>query len=359
MRIFIVSIILSLTVSCKDSNESTTPTMETISESVYASGVVRSKNQYQVFSTVPGLIQEILVSEGDMVKAGDPILKLRNEPSKLNLINSKLAVDYADIKVNADKLNEAKANEELARSKMKNDSLLYDRQRNLWAQGIGSKVELEQRALVYKSSTTSYQATRIRHDDLKRQLEFASNQAKTNLRISTTLAGDYVIRSETNGKIYKILKEKGELVNTQSPVAIVGDANEFMMELKIDEYDIARIKKSQRVLFAMDSYQGTVFEAVVDNVEPLMNEQSRSFTVNASFITKPAVLYPNLSVEANIIIQTKEKALTIPRDYLIGDSMVMMTNQELRKVSVGLKDFQKVEIQSGLTAGDIIYKPNQ
>ena len=332
--------------------------METISESVYASGVVKSKNQYQVFSTVSGLIQEILVKEGDVVKAGDALMKLRNDPSKLNLLNSKLAVDYADVKANADKLKEARANEELAKSKMKNDSLLSERQRNLWAQGIGSKVELEQRELVYKSSITAYQASRIRHDDLRRQLEFASDQAKNNLRISTTLAGDYIIRSETNGKIYKILKEKGELVNTQSPVAIVGDADEFLIELKIDEYDISRIKTNQRVLFTMDSYKGKVFEAVVGNVEPLMNEQSRSFTVNANFMTKPTVLYPNLSVEANIVIQVKERALTIPPDYLIGDSMVVMANQELRKVSVGLKDYQKVEIQSGLTAGDIIFKPN-
>ena len=104
--------------------------------------------------------------------------------------------------------------------------------------------------------------------------------------------------------------------------------------------------------------KGKVFEAKVAKMEPLMNEQSRSFTVDADFVTKPVLLYPNLSVEANIVIQSKEKALTIPRIYLISDSMVMLPNHEIKKVSIGLKDYKKVEIENGLTANDVIYKPN-
>ncbi len=108
----------------------------------------------------------------------------------------------------------------------------------------------------------------------------------------------------------------------------------------------------------MDSYKGQVFEALVTKIEPLMNEQSRSFTVNAKFISKPAILYPNLSVEANIVINTKEKALTIPRNYLIGDSVVLVNKDERRRVTIGLRDYQKVEILNGLSASDVIYKPN-
>jgi HlyD family secretion protein len=358
MKIFFTFSIILIASSCKHDNEKTSPTVQSISESVYASGIVKSKNQYQVYSTVSGLIQEILVSEGDVVKKGDPIMKLLNEPSKLNAINAKLSADYADLKVNADKLSEAKANTELAQSKMKNDSLLFERQRNLWMQGVGSKVDFEQRELAYKSSTTNYQSAHIRYDELRRQIEFASNQAKTNLKISTTLAGDYIIKSDVDGMVYKILKEKGEFANTLNPLAIVGDANEFMIEMKIDEYDISRIRVNQKVLLTMDSYKGHVFEAKIDKIEPLMNEQSRSFTVDAIFITKPPTLYPNLSLEANIVIQSKEKALTIPRSYLIGDSMVMLRKREMKKVLVGLKDYNRVEIESGLTANDVIYKPN-
>jgi HlyD family secretion protein len=344
-------------ISCGKKVESTSPSVESISESVYASGIVKSRNQYQVYSTVNGMIQEILVTEGDAVKKGDPLMRVLNEPSKLNNYNAKLAADFADIFANSDKINEAKVTMDLALSKLKNDSLLFSRQKNLRAQSVGTVVELEQRELAFKTSKASYEVALFRYRELKRQLDFASRQSKTNLKITNALAGDYVIRAETNGKVYKVLKEKGEFANTLNPVAIVGDDKDFVIEMKVDEYDIARIKNNQRVLFTMDSYKGKVFEASVEKIEPLMNEDSRSFTVKAIFVTKPDVLYPNLSVEANIVILTKAKALTIPRGYLISDSLVLVNETEKRKVKVGLMDYQKVEIVRGLTSADKVYKP--
>ena len=108
----------------------------------------------------------------------------------------------------------------------------------------------------------------------------------------------------------------------------------------------------------MDSYKGEVFYAVVETIEPLMNEQSRAFIVKSEFVTRPPVLYPNLSIEANIIIRSKNKVLIVPRTYLIGDSMVKLNNGKLRKIIIGLKDYQKVEIISGLTVHDVIKKPS-
>ena len=88
-----------------------------------------------------------------------------------------------------------------------------------------------------------------------------------------------------------------------------------------------------------------------------MNERSRSFTVEAVFITKPTALFPNLTVEANVIIQTKNDAITIPVDYLINDSLVMLSSGEKKKLVTGLKDYRKVEILSGLSTADVIIKP--
>ena len=88
-----------------------------------------------------------------------------------------------------------------------------------------------------------------------------------------------------------------------------------------------------------------------------MNERSKSFTVEAEFVNQPPTLFPNLTCEANIVIQQKDKALTIPRVCLVEDSYVLLANKERRKVTTGLKDYQKVEILSGLTTNDIILKP--
>ncbi len=345
--------------ACKKQAEKTQPTLERITESVYASGIIKSKNQYQVYATTIGLIQKILVKEGDLVKKGDPLFIVQNETSKLNAENAKLSADFADRNTTGDRLNELLGTIEAARSKMLNDSLLLQRQRGLWAQQIGSKVELEQRELAYTNSANNYEAAVFRYKDLKKQLGFAAAQSKKLLSISNTIAQDYTIRSQTDGRVYSISKELGEIVNTQTPVAIIGDAEQFVTELQIDEVDIVRIKKGQRVLLTLDSYKGQVFEAAIAKIDPIMNERSRTFTVEAEFTQKPPVLYPNLSAEANILIQSKEKALTIPRVYLVQDSLVILENKEQRKVVIGLKDYQKAEILSGLSGTETILKPEK
>ena len=127
--------------------------------------------------------------------------------------------------------------------------------------------------------------------------------------------------------------------------------------MQIDEYDVAKVKPGQKVLLVMDSYKGEVFEAIVSKVNPIMNERSKSFTIEAQFVKQPALLYPNLTAEANIVIETKQDALTIPRSYLLNDSQVLVGKDKKQQVVTGLKDYQKVEILKGIKATDFIYKP--
>jgi multidrug efflux pump subunit AcrA (membrane-fusion protein) len=229
----------------------------------------------------------------------------------------------------------------------------------LWAQQVGTQDALEQRELAYKNSTTAYETAMLKYRDLKKQLNFAAKQSQKNVQITATISDDYTITSKINGKVYDILKENGEMVTTQSPVAIIGDADSFYLELQVDEYDIAKIKLGQKTMLTLDSYKGQNFEAIISKIDPIMDEQSRSFTIEATFTKQPQTLYPNLTTEANILIQTKQKVLTIPRNYLIDDTYVMMENKEKRKVNIGLKDYQRVEILSGITADDFIINPKK
>jgi len=355
---FVVAIVV-LMFACKTKQEKTTAVVEGITESVYASGIVKSKNQYQVYATVNGILNEILVTEGAVVKKGDALFKLQNVTAQLNKENAQLAAEFADIGNNVDKLNELKVNIELAKSKLSNDSLLLERQKSLWSQKIGSQLELEQRELAYKNSVTAYESAQLRYLDLKKQIEFSSKQSKKNLQISSNISGDYTIKSEIDGRVYIVYKQQGELVTPQMPLAIVGAADEFVVDLQVDEYDVAKIKIGQKVLLTLDSYKGQVFEAMVSKVKPMMSDRTRSFTIEAAFVKRPEVLYPNLTVEANIVIQTNEKALTIPRNYLVEDSFVLDANNNKKAVIVGLKDYHKAEILKGLSEGETILKPTE
>lgn len=355
MKQFLAPLLIGLTFySCKNKQEQAQATVEDISESVYASGTVKSKNQYQVFSTVNGIIQDILVNEGELVSKGTPIIRILNVASKLNAENAQLAANLAN--ANQDKLNELKANIEIAKIKMKNDSVLAARQKILWSQQVGTLVELEQREFVYKNSLTMYEVALLRYNDVKKQLNATAQQSINNLQISSTLQDDFTIKSETDGKLYAVLKEKGELVSPLSPLAVIGSADDFVLELQVDENDITKIKQGQKIIITLNSYKDQTFEAKVEKVNTIMNERSRSFTIEAVFVRKPPTLYANLSVEANIVLQTKQKAITIPRSYLVDETYVLNESGDKVKVKVGLKDYQKVEILEGISANDVVVK---
>lgn len=358
---FNISIIFLLIaiISCKKKAEKIHPSIENISESVYASGSLKSKNQYQVFANVNGIIQNILVSEGDTVKEGTPLLTISNETSKLNTENAKLAADFSDYSANSAKLNELKVNIDLAKSKMQNDSILLNRQKILWSQQVGSKLDLEQKELAFENSKTLYEASSLRYIDLKKQISFTSQQSKTNLQISRKNENDFTVKSEISGRVYILFKEKGEMINTQTPLAVLGDADDFILELQVDEYDIVKVKKGQNILVTLDSYKGQIFEASVTKVNPIMNERSKTFTVEAAFVKQPPTLYPNLTLEANIIIQIKKNVLTLPRKFVIDDEFVIKENGNKVKIQIGLKDYKKVEIISGISEKDELVIPSK
>jgi len=359
MKFLAYALALLLLVSCKTSEEKTKPSLEKITESVYASGVVKSRKQYQVFSSVNGLIKEVYVNEGDLVKKGDPLFRLSDLTATLNVENARIAAAYGSVAANADKLNEVKIEIENAKAKMENDASLVERQRNLWSQGIGTKNELDQRELAYKNSTNSYTAAKLRYKQVEKQLNLQAKQTSKAVEIYSSTMGDFTVRSEFNGRVYSVIKKQGEMATPQVALALIGEANAFTLELQVDEYDIARVKPGQKVLLSMDSYKDKNFTAVVEKINPAMNSLSKSFTIDAGFVISPPALYPNLTTEANIIIRVKDNALTIPRNYLTADDHVILENKEKRKVTTGLKDYLKVEILSGLGPNDVIIKPTE
>jgi len=352
--LFISSLFL---ISCSKKAETIKPVLAPISESIYASGLVKSQNQYQAFATVNGIIQDVLLQEGDTVKKGTAILTIVNDAQRLSKENAELAANFADLNVNQGKLNDAQQNIELTQRKLKNDSSLLARQQVLWQQNIGSKVELEQRELAFQNSKSALFSARVKFEDLKRQLVLNAAQSQKTLQISSRLASDFTLRSDIDGIVYQLPKKKGELVTAQTPLAIIGDAQHFVLEMQVDEYDILKVEKGLKVLVTMDSYKGKVFDAIVTKIDPLMNERSKTFLVEATFTEAPKRLYPNVSFEANIILQTKDKALLVPRTYVINDSFVLKENGEKVGVKTGLKDYKMIEILSGISAEDELINP--
>jgi multidrug efflux pump subunit AcrA (membrane-fusion protein) len=79
--------------------------------------------------------------------------------------------------------------------------------------------------------------------------------------------------------------------------------------------------------------------------------------VNAEFNQMPPVLYPNLTVEANILIRTKKGALTVPTSYITGNNKILLGSGDTAVIVTGIANMQWTEVTAGLEPGQPIYRP--
>jgi multidrug efflux pump subunit AcrA (membrane-fusion protein) len=348
-------------ISCKEKLDKTKPTIGDITESVYASGVIKSENQYTVFSTVSGVLNKIDVVVGQSISNGQLLFELENDKAELNTQNARLTYQLSqnENRFIQDKIAEMELKVQLARDKLLVDKSLYDRNERIKQYNVISEIEFEKVELAYKSSQLNLKTAQKQLSQLKLQLNFDQNKNNILLKIGQKTQNDYLIKSAFSGQIFDVLVKDGAVITPQTPLAIIGKQNAFLIELEVDENDMAKILPNQQILVTLDSYKNQVFEAKVAKIYPIMKEQSRTFKIEAHFIKLPKKLYPNLSAEANIVIKTKKNAMTIPKDYLLKGDSIQVNETEKRKVKIGLSDYQKVEILEGLDAIEFIYKSKE
>lgn len=357
-RVTGIMIILFLFKSCTKKEEKILPVLTSITESVYASATIQPDSLYSAFASVNGIVDKIFVEEGDLVKKGDPIMQIINSNPKLVSENARLAYQLAqkNYSGNADILSNIEKEIDAAQLTYKNDSVNFFRQQHLWDLKIGSKVEYDSRKLAYQLSRNNLLMLKNKYARTKNELSVQLNQAKNNYLNTLITTEDFTVKSEINGKVYSLYKEIGEIVTPAAPVAAIGNTNDFVIELLIDEVDIVKIDLGQPVFVSLDSYKDQVFKAKISKIYPKKDERNQTFLVEAIFEERPVKLYAGLAGEANVVVEMKENTLTIPKDYLVeGDSV--KTENGLVQVEVGLQSMDTVEILSGISSSTWIYKP--
>jgi len=346
--------------SCENKMEKIVPKKTALTESVYSSVTIQPDSLYQAYASVGGILDKNLVEEGDSVFKGTPISQIINTNPKLNSDNAKLALQLAQENYSGSSAVLKGLEDEIhaATLSFQSDSVNYSRQKRLWNQKIGSKVEFDNRKLAYELSRNNLNLLKSRYDRTKNELMTQLQQAQNNYKSSQVTTRDFTIRSKVNGKVYGLFKESGEIVSSMEPLASIGSVDTFLIEMLVDEVDIVRIQVHQKVLLTLDAYHDKVFEASISKIYPRKDERLQTFKVEALFVNPPEVLYPGLSGEGNIIIAQRDNAVVIPKSYLIEGNKVQTANG-LIELELGLQNLDQVEILSGIDETVEIIKPEK
>ncbi|MFT5167591.1 MAG: HlyD family secretion protein [Saprospiraceae bacterium] len=357
-QITLVSIIVLLFNSCSEEPTQIKPSYGTMTESVYASVTVQPEDMYHIYSAAAGILSKVFVKEGDLVKTDQILAQITTTNPKINIESAELNVKFSRENYLGQTAILTSIEDEIkaVKEQLSLDSLNYFRQRNLWDQNIGSKFELENKKLKYELTKNNLEILKKKYQQTELELENNYKQSQTALKKAQSTLSDYFISAKINGTVYSLLKNEGESINQQEPFAQVGKSDSFIIEMLIDEVDIARIDLAQQVLITLDAYVGQVFEAVITKIYPLKDTRTQTFKIEGKFNQAPPKLYAGLSGEANIVLSTKKNTMTIPLEYLINNNSVKTTKGET-EIEIGMRNLGYIEIISGIDTGTVIIKP--
>ncbi|HYG49750.1 MAG TPA: HlyD family efflux transporter periplasmic adaptor subunit [Flavobacteriales bacterium] len=362
MKLFLPAVPFIFLYSCGTRTTTVNPVYMPVTEAVYASGNIYPENEYKVYANADGILLKAFVAEGDSVRTNQVMFHIENEVQDVRSRNaaeiySTAVENYGE---NSPALMEMKSALHTAKTKLANDSLNFTRYEALFKKNATSQSELDRMKLAYTSSRNDYEMKKNALQKLRNQLFVELQNAETQYRSSSIENANFSVKSLLNGMVYEVYKKKGESVRRGEPVALIGDSKRIYARLVVDELDVARIKKGQQVLIRIDYDKEKIYKATVSKIYPKLSKEDQSFRVDAVFNDdQPPVLY-GLTLEANIVISEKSKALTIPKSVIQeGDSVLVLENGEERKIKIkrGIENLELAEVVSGLTEkSEIIVK---
>ncbi len=338
---------------------------------VTANGEIRPRNFFNLTAEVPGRVIEIYVKEGDVVKAGTPLLKI--DPTQLSSeVESGAAqiqaaqADYQNALVQIDaarnnvlnvqaSLAAARYDLERARSDLAFAEEEYKRQLKLLEEGITSRSNFERVQSNYRAAQALVQAQQqrvnqleIQHRDAQIRVRQAESQARTaearirQLKATYRSALDRLQKTEQkapiDGVITSLPVRPGQFVLASfqtTPLLTIADMVEINVEVQVDETDITSVRAGQKAKIKVDALSGQELEGVVSEVgrAPIprpgqelavasaTGQEARDFKVVIRLVNlAPEVrerLRPGMSATATITTDARENVIAVPQSALV------------------------------------------
>ena len=345
-------VFLLILVSCKGGKKTTFPVRKDLTQAVYASGKLFPLNHYKVYSKFPGYVKAVHVKVGSLVKAGDPLLTIRNEQSEFSVETAKNTMELAtkNSSPNSPLLQGLKNDMNAQRTKYDLDSVNYFRYASLLKQQAATQAQTDQAKSQFEISRQAWFRSIFNFQSTLERLKTEASNAELQYKTLLVNKNEYVILADQDGMVYDIDISLSDMVSLQKPLMEIGDANQFELELNIDETDIFLVRPGQKVAFTVDAYKDEVFTASVKEIYPRISQGNKTSKVLASIdLVKEKKFYSSLSAEANIVVSSKKNILVIPREFLIeGNKVKRKGSDELLVVKKGLEDIEFVEITEGI-----------
>jgi HlyD family secretion protein len=269
------------------------------------------------------------VEKGDKVKEGQVLVRLEDQEFRAQYQQARGAVDSAKARLlqnehgsRPEEIQQADHNLSEARASAMNDKINLDRARDLFAQGVVSKQNLD-------DASAKYDASQQRMNSLEQSFQLAKLgprseevlrargdllQAEGQMAYAKAQLDATVIRAPVNGTILERTAEKGELVTAQfasgaeggprGSVVALADLDDIQVELDIAQDDFAKLSPQQEGIVTLDAFKDRSYKGEIAEMSPEANRQKATVQVKVQILKPDSYLRP----EMNATVQFTAKA---------------------------------------------------
>lgn len=320
--------------------ETTTAFKTDIIRKTVATGSVVPRKEIEITPKVSGIIEEIFVEPGDVVKKDQLIARVKIIPDMINLNNAESRVKRAKIQ-----LEEARKN--------------HERYKSLYEEEVIPEAEFLTFDIAFRNAREEVESA---EDNLQLIREGATKKAGN---VTNTL-----IRSTIDGMVLDVPVEEGNSViesntfNNGTVIATIADMSEMIFEGKVDESEVGKISEGMPLIMTIGAIENETFDAVLEHISPKGIEENGTiqFEIRAAVDLKEnQFIRAGYSANADIVLERKDQVLAVNEGYLLIEKdttyvEVEVSPQQFEKriVKTGLSDGINIEIIEGLSETDKI-----
>ena len=257
-----------------------------IIEVVSATGKIQPETELKISSDVSGEITEMLVKEGDEVKKGTLLCRIKPDLylSAFERVNASVNTTKANVKTAEAQLAQAKAN-------LMSSEALFNRNKKLYDQNAISQQEFESARAQYESARANVQALEAG----VKAGEYTIESSEASLKEANTNLEKTYIYSPVDATVSKLSVEKGERVvgvNGMSGTEIMrlANLNEMEVSVEVNENDIIKVHKNDTALIEVDAYMDKKFKGIVTEIANSSNATGISVDQVTNFVVKIRML---------------------------------------------------------------------
>ena len=322
-----------------------TETAETadIVKKTVATGSIVPRREVEVKPKVTGVLSELYVEPGKVVKMGDPL-------GKISIIPDAMQINQAEAGLRTAQIAFDNAKRELARNE------------ELYKRGVVADAELQRYrtefALRQQELTTAGSSLQLVREGATRA------QGKTSTLIVTATSDGMVI--DVPVKVgFSVIQANN--FNPGTTVAVVADMDDMIFEGRVDEAEVAKIKEGMKLAIKVGAIEKDMLEGKLEYISPKGKtiDGAIQFEIKAAVQKKEGMqIRANYSANADIVLDEKKGVLAIREalvQYKDGKPFVEVETSPQtfvkKDIQVGLSDGIKVEVLSGVSKTDKIKIP--